>query len=140
MVHHSIPTNAMIEQLKTFPDNVLAIEVIDGFTETDEKLCQKWIEAKREAGAAQVNVLVKLDEMKLSATSVKAFFEDMLWALRNYTHLGHLAIVAHSKVLKALVPVDNLFFHRASKGRLERYFDVSQLDEAIAFVNTGPAN
>ncbi|MEO8588609.1 MAG: STAS/SEC14 domain-containing protein [Flavobacteriales bacterium] len=129
----------MIEQLKTFPDNVLAIEVIDGFTETDEQLCQKWFEAKRGAGPKQVNVLVKLDEMKLSATSAKAFFEDMLWGLRNYTHLGHLAIVAHSNVLKALVPLDNLFFQRASRGRLERYFDVSQLDDAIAFVNAGSA-
>jgi len=129
----------MIEQLKTFPDNVLAIEVIDGFTGTDEQLCRKWFEAKRVAGAEQVNVLVKLDEMKLSASSVKAFFEDILWALRNYTHLGHLAIVAHSKVLKAMVPLDNLFFQRASEGRLERYFDVSQLNEAIAFVKEGPS-
>jgi len=31
----------MIEQIKTYDNNVLAIEVIDGFTETDEKLCQK---------------------------------------------------------------------------------------------------
>jgi hypothetical protein len=45
-----------------------------------------------------------------------------------------LAIVAHSKVLKALVPIDNLFFERASKGRLERYFDISQIDEAFEFV------
>jgi len=29
----------MIEQIKTFDDNVLAIEVMDGFTETDKKLC-----------------------------------------------------------------------------------------------------
>ena len=33
-----------------------------------------------------------------------------------------------------MVPIDNLFFQRASKGRLERYFDVSQLEEAFAFV------
>ena len=128
----------MIEQLETFPDNVLAIEVIDKINETDEKLCQKWFEAKR-ASNSQVNVLVKLDEMKLSASSIKAFFEDMLWVLRNYTHLGHLAIVAHSNVLKALVPLDNLFFQRASKGRMERYFDVSQMEDAIAFVKAGPA-
>jgi len=128
----------MIEQLETFPDNVLAIEVIDKFNETDEKLCQKWFEAKR-ASNSQVNVMVKLDEMKLSASSIKAFFEDMLWVLRNYTHLGHLAIVAHSNVLKALVPLDNLFFQRASKGRMERYFDVSQMEDAIAFVKAGPA-
>ena len=129
----------MIEQLDTFPDNVLAIQVIDGFTEADEQLCQKWFNAKRDAGAEQVNVLVKLDELKVSHTSVKAFFEEALWGLRSYKHLGHLAIVAHSNVLKALVPLDNLFFKRASEGRHERYFDVSQMPEAMTFVNDGPA-
>lgn len=124
----------MIEQMKTFEDNVLAIEVIDGFDETDEKLCQKFFDEKLEKGFATVNVLVKLDELKITHSSTKAFMEDIIWTLRNYKKMGHLAIVAHSKILKVLVPIDNLFFQRASKGRLERYFDVSQMDEAIAFV------
>lgn len=124
----------MIEQIKTFKDNVLAIEVIDGFNETDERLCQKFFEEKLEQGHKTVNVLVKLDELKISHSSTKAFMEDMIWTLRNYKKLGHLAIVAHSKILKALVPIDNLFFQRASKGRLERYFDISQMEEAMVFV------
>jgi len=33
------------------------------------------------------------------------------------------------------MPIDNLFSERASKGRQERYFDVNQMDEAMAFVN-----
>jgi len=125
----------MIEKIKTFQNNCLAVEVIDGFTETDEEICQKWFQQKLDDGFEQVNVLVKLDEVKVSNSSVKAFMEDSIWALRHYKQLGHLAIVAHSKVLKALVPIDNLFFQRASKGRQERYFDVSQLDEAFDFIN-----
>ncbi len=124
----------MLLQIETSSKNVLAIEVIDGFTETDEKICQKYFQEKLDAGYSQVNVLVKLDELKISHSSVKAFMEDIIWALRNYKKLGHLAIVAHSKVLKALVPVDNSFFQRASQGRLERYFDISQMDEALKFV------
>lgn len=124
----------MIEQLETSKGNVLAIEVIDGFTETDEKLCQKFFQQKLDEGFEQVNVLVKLDELKVSKSSVKAFMQDIIWALRNYKKIGHLAIVTHSNVLKALVPIDNLFFERASKGRYERYFDISQLDEAFEFV------
>jgi len=124
----------MIEKLTTSKGSVLAIEVIDGFTETDEKLCRKFFQQKLDEGFKQVNILVKLDELKVSHSSVKAFMEDGIWALRNYKNIGHLAIVAHSKVLKALVPIDNLFFERASKGRHERYFDISQLDEAFAFV------
>ncbi|WP_163715335.1 SpoIIAA family protein [Mangrovibacterium lignilyticum] len=125
----------MLEQIKTFDNNVLAIEVIDSFTETDEKICQKFFNEKLEQGYKQVNVLVKLDEMKISHIQTKAFMEDVIWALRNYKRIGHMAIVAHSKILKAFVPIDNLFFQRAKEGRLERYFDVSQMDEAMAFVN-----
>jgi hypothetical protein len=128
--------NTMLEKLKKFEGNTLAIEVIDGFTKTDEALCQKFFNAKLDEGYDYVNVLVKLDELKISHSSTKAFFEDTLWAIRNYKNLGHLAIVAHSNVLKALVPIDNIFFERASKGRQERYFDVSQMDEALAFVNS----
>jgi len=125
----------MLEQFKTFENNVLAIEVIDSFTEADEKFCQKLFKKKREQGFEQINVLVKLDEMKISKVSIKTFFEDIVWLLRNYKHLGHLAIVAHSNVVKALIPVDNLFFQRASKGRQERYFDISQMEEALEFVS-----
>jgi len=126
----------MLEQIKTFDSNIIAVEVIDGFTETDERICQKFFNEKLEQGFDTVNVLVKLDEMKISHTSTKAFFEDIVWALRNFKKLGHLAIVAHSKVLKAAVPIDNLFFERASKGRKEQYFDVSQIDEAFEFVSS----
>ncbi len=125
----------MIEKLKTNKGNILAIEVIDEFTETDEKLCQKFFQQKLDEGFENVNVLVKLDELKVGQSSVKAFMQDMIWTLRNYKKLGHLAIVAHSGVLKALVPIDNLFFERASKGRYERYFDISQMDDAFEFVN-----
>lgn len=126
----------MIEQIKTFKGNALAIEVIDGFTETDEKLAQKFFKDKIDEGNDHVNVLIKLDEMKISHSSTKVFMEDMIWVLRNYKHMGNLAIVAHSKILKALVPMDNFFFERLQKGYEERYFDISQLDNAIEFIST----
>ena len=84
--------------------------MIDGFTETDKKLFQKFFTEKLEKGFDKVNVMVKLDEMKIYNSSIKAFLEDTVWVLRNYKKIGHLAIVAHSNILKALVPIDNLFF------------------------------
>jgi len=126
----------MIEQIKIFENNVLAIQVIDGFVETDVKLFQKFFNEKLERGFDKINVLVKLDEMKISNSSTKAFFEDTLWLLRNYKELDHLAIVAHSNILKALVPIDNFFFTRLSKGSQERYFDISQMNEALTFINS----
>lgn len=126
----------MISQLKSFENNVLAIEVFDGFTKEDEKICQKLFEDKLKRGFTKINVLVKLDEMRISKSSTKAFFQDILWSLRNYKKMGHLAIVAHANIVKALVPIDNVFFQRASEGRYERYFDISQIEEAMMFVNS----
>lgn len=125
----------MIEQLKKSDSNVLAIEVIDGFTETDEKFCQKLFDEKLKQGYDKLNVLIKLDEMKLSKTNTKAFFEDILFTIRNYKKLGHLAIVGHSNILKAAVPIDGWFFERLNNGGEERYFDKSNLNEAFKFVN-----
>lgn len=126
----------MIEQIKKFDTNALAFEVIDGFTETDEKLAQKFFKEKLEEGYETVNMLVSINEYKISNTNAKAFFEDIIFILRNYKALGHLAIVGHSKVLKALVPIDNFFFKRLGEGKEERYFDVSQIDKAIEFITT----
>ncbi|MDN3670559.1 STAS/SEC14 domain-containing protein [Echinicola jeungdonensis] len=127
----------MIEQFKVYDTNVLALEVKDGFKKVDEQLFEKLVKDKLNQGYEIVNVLVKLDEMEISKSSIKAFFEDAIWWLRNYNHVGHLAVVAHSNIVKALIPIDNLFFQRASKGRIERYFDISQLDEALEFVKAG---
>ncbi len=127
----------MIEQLKIYDNNVLAITVIDGFTMTDVKYCQKLFNEKLEKGFEKINLLVLLDEFKISHSSTKAFFEEMILILRNYKKLRHLAIVAHSNILKAYVPIDNFFFSRLSKGSEERYFDISQMDEAMAFVDPG---
>ncbi|MEN2283743.1 STAS/SEC14 domain-containing protein [Algoriphagus sp. SE2] len=124
----------MVEQLKTYKNGILAIEIIDGFTETDEKFLQKLFEDKKEKGFDPINILIKLDEAKISKSSIKVFFEDIIYTLRNYKQMGHVAVVAHSNILKALVPIDNWFFQRSSKGREERYFDISQLDQAFKFI------
>lgn len=124
----------MIEQIKNYQDNHLAIEVIDGFTNTDEKLCQKLFFEKTNQGHDIIHILVKLDELNIEHSAVKSFFEDTIFLLRHYKQIGHLAIVAHSKILKTTVPIDNLFFERSSKGRYERYFDISKIDDAFKFI------
>jgi hypothetical protein len=60
----------------------------------------------------------------------------MLWVLRNLKHVGNLAIVSHSNILKALIPIDNIFFERLKKGFEERYFDISNLDKALYFIES----
>jgi hypothetical protein len=130
----------MIEQLRTYQNNVLAIEVIDGFTKTDEKICQKFFQEKLDKGFSTINILVKLDELKVSKSSIKAFIDDTIWTLKNYKRIGHLAIVAHSSILKTLLPVDKLFFDNESEDRQERYFDISNIEDAYHFVNPSGEN
>ena len=127
----------MIEQIKIFENNVIAITVIDGFNRTDVKYCQKLFDEKLEKGYEKINLLVKLDELKISHSNTKAFFEEIVIILRNYRSLKHLAIVGHSNILKAYIPIDNFFFSRLSKGSEERYFDISQMEEAMTFVDPG---
>ena len=126
----------MIEQIRIFKGNAIAIEAIESFTETDGKLLHKFFEEKLKNGFHHVNVLVKLDEVKISQISTKAFFEHMIWVIRNLKNVGNLAIVAHSNILKSLIPIDNIFFERLKKGFEERYFDVSQLDKALDFIES----
>jgi hypothetical protein len=124
----------MLEQIKTFDSNTVAFDIIDSFTETDEKLAQKLFKEKLDSGFQTVNILVKIDQYKISQTEAKAFFEDIIFVIRKFKNIGNLAIVGHSKILKAFVPIDNFFFERIKKGKKELYFDVSQLEEAIEFV------
>ena len=125
----------MIEQLKTFENNVLAFEVIDAFTETDEKLARKLFNEKLAQGYDKVNVLIKFDEYKVLKTEFKAFFEDLAFIIKKFDKLGRLAFVGHSKLMEALVPVDNMFFKNKTEDREERYFDVSEIDNAYKFIN-----
>lgn len=125
----------MIIQLENSGGNVLAVEIVDGYTESDEKLFQKLFQERINEGHEHINILVKLDELKISNVNTKAFFKDILFDIRNYKKMGNIAIVAQSGVIKALVPIDNFFFKLANKGFQERYFDVSKMEDAKAFVH-----
>ncbi|CAI8327342.1 MAG: Uncharacterised protein [Flavobacterium sp. SCGC AAA160-P02] len=124
----------MIKQIKILESNALAFEITGGFTEADEKLAQKLFKEKLDLGYKKVNILMKVDGYIISQTEFKAFFEDIIFVIRKFKNLGNLAIVGHSKILKTLVPIDNLFFQSLKSGEKEQYFDVSQLDEAFKFV------
>ena len=125
----------MIEQLKIFDNNTLAVEVVNGFTEADEKLGAKLIQNKLNEGYDHVNILIKVDEAELSESDIKALFEESKFLLNNVQHLKRIAVVGDSKWLKSLVPVDRFFFKQMNHSGEEKYFETSQLNEALAFVN-----
>ncbi len=124
----------MLEQIKIFDDNRLAFEVIDEFNQTDEKAFQKFFTEKLKQGHEKINVLIKLDELKLTNIKLKAFAEQAVWLLRHQKNMGHLAIVGNSGLLEKWIPIDNLFYKREKEGRLEKYFDVADIDKAFEFI------
>ncbi len=125
----------MVEQLKVFENNVIALEAYGGFTEVDEKYCQKLFSQKLEKGFDKVNILVKIDELKITKSSLNALLEDMVWVFRNYHKMGRFAIVANSPIIEKLVAIDNLFYASKKEGRDERYFNVSEIESALDYVN-----
>jgi len=125
----------MVEQLEVFENNVLALEAYGGFTEVDEKYCQKLFSQKLEIGFDKINILIKIDELKITKSSLKALLEDLVWAMRNYKKMGRLAIVANSSIIKKLVEIDNLFFANKKEGRIEQYFNITEMKQALEFVN-----
>lgn len=126
----------MITEIQKFKNNALALEIHDSFSIQDEELIKNLFEEKLNLGYKHVNILICMQELKISNVNQKAFWEESLWVIRNYTKIGNLAVVSHNKMVKALVPIDGFFFERLNKGFHERYFDISNLDEALMFISS----
>ncbi len=124
----------MIEQIKIYEAGILAFEIIDHFDQTDRELVHKWFEEKLVRGYDRVNLLIKLDEAKIGKEYIKGFFKDSLYSFHHIDNFGNIAVVAHSRIVEVLTSVDNFFFERATKDFTEKYFDISQTDEAFSFV------
>ena len=125
----------MIEQIKKIDGNAIAFEVIDSFTVTDVELAKKLIEQKISQGHSVIHLLIKIDQLKITHIGLKAALKDLLYVLKHIKQFGNLAIVANSNTLKTLVKMDNLFYNKINKGFEERYFDVSEIEEAYTFIS-----
>lgn len=125
----------MVEQIKKIDGNAIAFEVIDSFTVTDVELAQKLIEQKISQGHSVIHLLIKIDQLKITHIGLKAALKDLLYVLKHIKQFGNLAIVANSNTLKTLVKMDNLFYNKINKGFEERYFDVSEIEEAYTFIS-----
>jgi hypothetical protein len=127
----------MLQQIKTFKGNALAVELTDKFTEADEKLLVQLFEEKLQDGNTHVNLLFKVKDMASAFRHIelKALLEGELWGFKHFSKIGRCAVVAHSGVIKTAVKIENKALHLANSALDERYFDAEQLDEALEFVN-----
>ena len=125
----------MLAQIKTFDKNVLAVEVINSYTETDLQFCYKLMQKKLDEGYSTLNFLIRIDELKLSHTNIKVIFEDMKLVFEEFKHFGNIAIVAHSKFIEMTNPLRTFLYERISGGKQVRYFDVNELDDALDWIS-----
>ena len=125
----------MIKQLDGAANHVIAIEIIDGYTHDDEKSLEKLFEEKLDKGVEKVNMLVKIDNLSLLKSSLKAIITDGIYAMKHLKYCGKIAIVGESKVEEFLTKADNLFFGSKKAGREERYFQLRDLTLAFQWVN-----
>ena len=125
----------MIKFLEPASDHVIAVEFEDGYTVEDEKNLEKAFEEKLSKGFEKVNLLARIDKLDISHTSWKAMWDDGMYALKHIKNCGKIAIVGHSKVEEILIKMDNSVFGSKKEGRIEKYFDVSELDHAMGWVN-----
>lgn len=128
----------MINQIKKFKGNALALELIGTFTETDALLIEQLFEEKLNKGYAHVNILIKVKDMSvMKDMKLKAFFEGELWGIKHFGKIGRCAVVSHSDFMKSIVNIENKMLHLFNSALEERYFDENQLEEALEFIENG---
>lgn len=125
----------MIQQIEAFDGKALAIEIIEGFTKEDEALIEKFIQEKIAGGNRSVNLLLKLDEAKISKSEIKAFVNETKFLVKHLDSIDRIAVVGNSVILDELVTIDSLFYKLIKQTGEEKYYDVGQLDEAMDFIN-----
>ncbi len=125
----------MINFIEGASDKVIAVELTGGYQPDDEKKLEKLFEEKLAKGIKQINFLVKIDKLELGKSSWKAMWDDGMYAMKHMKSCGKIAIVSNKKWEEFLIKVDNAFFESKKTGRIEKYFDVVDLELALGWVN-----
>ncbi len=126
----------MFQILEGSQGNVIGVEVSESYTKQDVEALKKLFEAKLAEGFDRINLLCKIDNLKLRDIKFDAFIEDAAYALKYIEQLRHIAVVGHSDLIKHLVKMDNVIFGSGGQERVEKYFDVADLDQAWEFVRS----
>lgn len=125
----------MINQIKKFDKNALALELSGTFTEADALQIEQLFEEKLDQGFKHVNILIKVKDLSvLKDMSLKGFFQGELWGIKHFGKIGRCAVVSHSGVMESIVTAENKVLHLFNHALEEKYFDQEQLDKALEFI------
>lgn len=126
----------MFKILEGSDGNVLGVEVIGGYMKEDIEELKKICDAKLAEGHDKLNFLMKIDQLDFGKSEFGAFYEDAKYAISHMKNLRHIAVVGHSKLEKFLIELDNKLAGIVTKGLIEKYFDVADMDKAWEFVRS----
>lgn len=125
----------MIIQIQKFEKNAVALELFETFTEADALLIEHLFEEKLNQGYEHVNILIKVKDMSvLKNMDLKGFIQGELWGIRHMNKIGRCAVVSHSGIMESIVKIENKVLHFFNNALEEKYFDQTQLDEALKFI------
>ena len=126
----------MINQIKIFKSNSLALELLGTFTEADAKLIEQLFEEKLNEGHKHVNILIKVKDMSvMKDMSLKGFLQGELWGIKHFGKIGRCAVVSHSDFMETVVKMENKVLHLFNNALEEKYFDHSELEQALKFIS-----
>lgn len=114
----------MITLLERSKGNVLGFEATGKISPEDIESVAG-IADKAIAEYGKISWLMMMETARY--TSLRAMYEDMMWLVKNLKHFDKMAVVGDKKWEELLVKADGLVFG-------EKYFDVSQLEEAWSYV------
>lgn len=114
----------MVKILERSKDNVLGVEATGEVSLEDLKKVEVvFDEAIKKYD--KINWLYIIGTMKY--TNLRAMYEDMSWLMKNLKHFDRMAVVGDKKWEELMIKTDGFFFG-------EKYFDITQLEEAWKYV------
>jgi hypothetical protein len=117
----------MIELLPESEKNSVGFKVSGPVSYEDIKKLEPHLEKLIEQ-YGKINCLIVAEEGCPQYASWRAFCEDFMWAFKHLKQLNKIAVVGHSKILKAITTVDLIFG--------EKYFDLADLDKAWQYIKS----
>ncbi len=129
----------MITTLKEYPNesNIIALKVSGGFTNADMQVFADTFQEKLNQGHKQVNIIITLDQLNTLKSSPIATLKERVWGVKNHRKMGKIAILANNRKcnwLKRAILLEAWLLMKINPKAEERYYDISDLEKAFAFV------
>ena len=114
----------MIKILERSSGNVIGYQAIGKITEEDMQSIIKYTDDVI-AKHGKISWLYIMADFK--GGTLRAMYEDIVWLFKNLKHFDRMAVVGNKKWHELMIKADGLVFG-------EKYFDISQLEEAWKYV------